>query len=147
MAADEGPSAALIGRPLPPEERGALARSLRRAGIETTGLDAAHRLFWRFETFDQVPVGFGGLDMIGRDAVLHSVVVLPLLRGRGLGRGIVRALEGEALLRKAGTAWVVAATAADFFAHMGYAATDPAILSEGAGPLPPDAIAMRKRLR
>ena len=41
-------------------------------------------------------MGFGGLELHGTDARLHSAVTLPPLRELGMGAAIVAALEDEA---------------------------------------------------
>jgi amino-acid N-acetyltransferase len=111
----------LVVRPLRDGERGALAAALAKAKLPTDDIDAPGRLFWRFETTDEVLVGFGGLEPHGADALLRSLVTLPPVRGRGIGSAIVTALEFEARLIGCRNLWVITTTAADFFDRLGYA--------------------------
>jgi N-acetylglutamate synthase-like GNAT family acetyltransferase len=145
----------LIAKPLPPGERLALARALVKAGLPADDVDATGRLFWRFETEDRVlPVGYGGLEAHGRDALLRSVLVLPPARNRGVGRAIVRLLEVEAMTLKCRAAWLITADAAPFFERLGYTPCDrakvPAAIratKQFATLCPASATVMTKRLR
>jgi len=117
--------AGLRGFPLAPFERDGLRAALTRAKLPTDDIAAPGRLFWRFEREDML-VGFGGLEIHGRDALLRSVVTLPPLRRRGIGAAIVAALETEALFAGSRTAWLLTTTAAPFFASLGYSVCDRA---------------------
>jgi N-acetylglutamate synthase-like GNAT family acetyltransferase len=114
----------LVAHPLAIDERAALAAALSKSGLPAEGLDRPGPLFWRFETPEMLPVGFGGLEMHGDLAVLHSIVTLPPVRTRGIGHAIVTALEDEARLRHARAAYLQAATAASLFEGLGYAVCD-----------------------
>ena len=111
----------LVAKPIPHGERGVLARTLAKAKLPAGDVDEPGRLFWRFETLDQVPLGFGGLEAYGNDALMRSVLTLPPARKRGVGRGIVEALEVEALATGARRLWLLTMDAAPFFAQLGYA--------------------------
>jgi amino-acid N-acetyltransferase len=111
----------LIAKPLALGERGALARALVKAKLPADDVDAPGRLFWRFEDIDQVPLGYGGLEIHGKDALLRSVMTLPPAQKRGVGRGIVAALEVEAAALACRSIWLLTADAAPFFAPLGYA--------------------------
>ena len=86
----------LRATPLAPFERDGLKMALTKAGLPADDIEKTDRLFWRFETQQDVPVGFGGLEIYGHDALLRSVVILPILRKSGFGRAIVAAIEQEA---------------------------------------------------
>jgi len=101
-------------------ERDALIAALSRAGLPSQDVAQPDKLFWRF-TEDDVPVGFGGLEVHGEDALIRSIVTLPLLRERGVGRAIVATLEREAALHRCRTAYLLTTSAAPFFAQLGYA--------------------------
>jgi amino-acid N-acetyltransferase len=111
----------LLAHPLRAGERGALKAALSKAQLPVEDIEAPGRLFWRFETRDEVPVGFGGLEIHGEDALLRSLVTLPPVRRRGFGSAIVAALEFEARLHGCGRLWLITTAAADFFQRLGYA--------------------------
>jgi N-acetylglutamate synthase-like GNAT family acetyltransferase len=123
----------LVARALRDGERGALEAALAKAALPTADIEVPGRLFWRFETADELPVGFGGLEPYGDDALLRSVVTLPPARGRGIGAAIVAALELEAQLHRCRSLWVITTSAAEFFARLGYARCDrtavPAVIA------------------
>ncbi len=111
----------LQASPLADWEREGLKAALRGAGLPASDVDDPRHLFWRFETFEDIPVGFGGLEIHGRDALLRSIVTLPQLRHLGMGRAIVAKLEIEARTHGCDTIYLLSATEADFFASLGYA--------------------------
>ena len=112
----------LIPKPLPHGERGVLARTLAKAKLPAADVDHPGRLFWRFEDPDQVPLGYGGLEVHGKDALLRSVLTLPPAQGRGVGCAMVAALEVEAAALACRSIWLLTLDAAPFFARLGYAA-------------------------
>jgi N-acetylglutamate synthase-like GNAT family acetyltransferase len=120
----------LTAHPLKAFERGALSTALSKAHLPTDGVETPGYLFWRFETADDVPVGFGGLEIHGTDALMRSIVILPPLRGRGIGAAIVSLLESEAALHGCRAIWLLTATASSFFAQLGYAKCDRAVVPE-----------------
>jgi N-acetylglutamate synthase-like GNAT family acetyltransferase len=102
-------------------ERGALAKALAKSGLPVDDLEEPGRLFFRFDRADDVPVGFGGLQIFGQDdALLRLVIVLPPLRKQGFGAAIVAALEQEAALHKFKTIWLLTSGAAKYFERLGY---------------------------
>jgi N-acetylglutamate synthase-like GNAT family acetyltransferase len=117
----------LSALPLAPWERDAVAAALRKAGLPSDDLQAHGRMFWRFEEKD-VPVGFGGIELHGDAALLHSVVTLPPLRHRGLGGAIAAHLEDEARAHKCGALYLLTVDEAVFFARLGYEICDRANL-------------------
>src|SRR6266446_4683900 len=90
--------------PLAVWERDALKAALVKAGLPADDIAAPDRLFWRFEREDDMPAGFGGLEIHVPDALMRSVVILPPLRRRGIGRSIGAAVELEARQRGGGAA-------------------------------------------
>jgi N-acetylglutamate synthase-like GNAT family acetyltransferase len=141
----------LIGLPLAVFERDGLVAALAKAGLPADDVTSEGPLFWRFENAE-VPVGFGGLEIAGEDALLRSVVTLPPMRNRGIGRAIIAALEVEARIRGCHAIWLLT-PAAELFAKIGYGECEreevPKALRERA-PFaklyPASAIAMTKRL-
>jgi len=143
----------LIATPLQAWERDGARAALVKAGLPADDLDDPYVLLWRFETYEDVPVGFGGLEIHGYDALLRSVVTLPPLRQVGMGAAIVGALEAEAHARRCHAIYLLTASEADFFGRLGYApcARDvvPAGLRESrqfAALCPPTAAVMFKRI-
>lgn len=124
-----------VALPLAVWERDGLYAALGKAGLSTADIKSDGPLFWRFEN-DGLPVGFGGLQVHGDQALLRSVVTLPPVRGRGIGAAIVAALETEARVRNCRAVWLAAGKAADFFARIGYrackAADAPEVIRESA---------------
>ena len=111
----------LVAMPLAAFERDGLAAVLAKAGLPADDIEAPHRLFWRFQQ-DDMPVGFGGLEIHGNAALMHSIVTLPTLRRRGIGRAIVSALETE-IPRHACREVFLLTGEPDFFARLGYTKT------------------------
>ena len=116
----------LVALPLAVWERDGLKAALTKAGLPADDIFTPGPQFWRFSTDDDVPAGFGGIEVHGADALIRSVVTLPPLRGRGVGQGIVRALEAEAIVMKCAAVWLLTTTAREFFGKLGYAAIDRA---------------------
>jgi N-acetylglutamate synthase-like GNAT family acetyltransferase len=116
------PPRRLIATPLQVWERDGVAAALAKAGLPADDIADPYVLLWRFETYEDIPVGFGGLEIYDYDALLHSVVTLPSLRHVGMGAAIVAALEAEARARRCRAIYLVTGSEADFFTRLGYAA-------------------------
>jgi amino-acid N-acetyltransferase len=114
----------LTAFPLAVWEREGLTAALRKANLPADDVTAPAALFWRFSTDDDVPAGFGGLEVYGADALMRSVVTLPPLRGRGIGAVIVAALEVEARLAKCWSVYALTTTAQPLFEKLGYEKLD-----------------------
>lgn len=143
----------LVAMPLAAWERDGLAAALQGAGLPIDDLAEPGRLFWRFETADTAPVGFGGLEILREDALLRSVVTLPPLRHRGIGAAIVASIEEEARQHRCAALWLLTASAKSFFDRLGFAACDRAVVPDAvrnsrqfASLCPDSAIVMMKRL-
>jgi amino-acid N-acetyltransferase len=98
-------------------------------------------------------VGCIGLERDGEAGLLRSAAVADPHRGRGYGRGAVRALEARAHDAGVETLYLLTTTAAAFFAELGYERIEresvPAPIRESAefGELcPSSATVMRRRL-
>src|SRR5437764_3011702 len=89
----------LLASPLASWERDGLRVALEKAGLPAEDLDEPATLFWRFESQADVPVGFGGLEVHGKDALLRSIVTLPPVRRVGLGAAMVSMIESKARAR------------------------------------------------
>ena len=110
----------LLATPLAAWERDGLKVALIKAGLPADDVADPHVLFWRFETAADIPAGFGGLEIHGRYALLRSVVILPPVRGIGMGRAIVAALEVEARALKCSAIYLATTSQASFFQQAGY---------------------------
>jgi amino-acid N-acetyltransferase len=143
----------LLATPLAVWERDGLETALVRAGLPADDIRAAHVSFWRFETYEDIPVGFGGLEIHDNYALLRSVVTLPPLRQVGMGAAMVGMLEAEARSRKCSAIYLLTTSEADFFAQLGYASCAREEVPDAihasrqfAALRPPAATAMVKRL-
>ena len=115
--------------PLLAGERGGLAAALERSGLPVDEVDAPGRHFWRFATPDELPVGFGGIEVHGKDALLRSIVTLPPLRGRGFAKAMITALETEAAVAGCRAVWLITQSKS-MFEQLGYYACDMADVPE-----------------
>jgi N-acetylglutamate synthase-like GNAT family acetyltransferase len=111
----------LQATPLAAWEREGLKSALAKAGLPVDDVGDPQLLFWRFESYEDVPVGFGGLEIHDFDALLRSVVTLPPLRQVGMGAAIVAALETEARARQCRAIYLLTTSQVDYFAALGYA--------------------------
>ena len=143
----------LIATPLAEWERDGVAAALVKAGLPADDIGDPFVMLWRFETYEDVPVGFGGLEIHGYDALLRSVVTLPPLRQVGMGAAIVAALEAEARAHRCRAIYLLTVSEADFFARLGYKPCARGDVPEGlrasrqfAALCPPTATAMVKNV-
>ena len=116
--------------PLAAWERDGVAAALRKAGLPAEDVPSSDRLFWRFETRDLTPVGFGGLEIHDQDALLRSVVTLPPVRRRGIARAIVAQLEAEARIAGCRAIWLMTGSARELFDRLGYATCEVATVPQ-----------------
>lgn len=73
---------------------------------------------------DDAPVGVGGIERYGPDALLRSVAVETERRGEGVGTALCAALEAAAEADGVRTLYLLTTTAAAFFERLGYVETD-----------------------
>ena len=111
----------LLATPLAPWERDGLRAALTKTGLPADDVADPRLYFWRFETYEDVPVGFGGMGIHDSDAVLRSIVTLPPVRQLGMGGAIVAKLEDEARAHKCHAIYLVTTSEEEFFADHGYA--------------------------
>ncbi len=64
--------------------------------------------------------GFGALEGDGPDQLLRSVVLVPSLRGRGLGSVLVSRLVGQARAEGVARLWLLTTGAERWFARLGW---------------------------
>jgi N-acetylglutamate synthase-like GNAT family acetyltransferase len=143
----------LIATPLAAWERDGVKAALVRAGLPADDIGDERVLIWRFETGQAIPVGFGGLEIFGSDALLRSLVTLPPVRQVGMGAAMVAMLETEALALKCRVIYLLTASDTRLFGRLGYAACARSDVPEAvrasrqfAALCPPSAVAMIKHL-
>jgi N-acetylglutamate synthase-like GNAT family acetyltransferase len=143
----------LIATPLAAWERDGVKAALVRAGLPADDIGDERVLVWRFETGQAIPVGFGGLEIFGSDALLRSLVTLPPLRQVGMGAAMVAVLETEARALKCRAIYLLTASDTRLFGRLGYAACARSDVPEAvrasrqfAALCPPSAVAMVKHL-
>jgi len=112
----------LIATPLAAWEREGVKAALVKAALPADDVDNPRVLLWRFETLEGIPVGFGGLEVCGSDALLRSLITLPPLRQVGMGAAMVAMLEIEARALKCHAIYLLTGSDTNFFARLGYAA-------------------------
>jgi amino-acid N-acetyltransferase len=112
----------LIATPLAAWEREGFKAALVKAKLPADDVDDPHVLVWRFEAAEGTPVGFGGLELFGGDALLRSLVTLPPVRQVGMGAAMVAMLETEARALKCRSVYLLTTSEMKFFERLGYAA-------------------------
>jgi len=96
---------------------------LVEARLPVEDLTEAGRAFYRFEDGGTV-VGYGGLERLGTDVLVRSVVVLPGVRGKGYGASMAQQLLGMAARAGATDAYLLTTSAAEFFTRLGFRPLD-----------------------
>ena len=66
-------------------------------------------------------VGLAGLEVHGSEGLLRSVVIVPPLRGLGLGEALTHDRLARARALKLSAVWLLTTTAAGFFDQLGFA--------------------------
>ncbi|MBP0580241.1 arsenate reductase (glutaredoxin) [Labrys sp. LIt4] len=98
----------------------ALVANLQAANLPADDLAEPGRTFFAYETLDGRPVGFGGYELQGEHVLIRSVVVLPEVRGKRIGRNILPLLLFRAHEAGAKRAWLLTTSAPDFFYRAGF---------------------------
>ena len=94
--------------------------ALANAGLPTDDLLEPGQRFYAL-TDDEI-VGFGGYQLLGRDALLRSVIVLPDRRNRDYGRQLTSALLNRLRIEGCDRAWLLTTGASEFFERFGFIA-------------------------
>ncbi len=79
---------------------------------------------------DGRPVGVGGLEVLGTDALLRSVVVSEHARGEGVGTAVCDALATRAADRGVERLYLLTTSAEGFFTDRGYEQVDRTAVPE-----------------
>jgi amino-acid N-acetyltransferase len=103
---------------------------------------------------DDAPQGLVGLELLGGEALLRSLVVEEQARGLGLGKSLVEHAEKQAAARGVRSLYLLTTTAESFFKRLNYARVDrnaaPATIrrtSEYASLCPASSVFMVKQLK
>lgn len=125
---------------------------LDAAGLPVCDIAEPHRRFYRFDD-DTGLIGYGGIESVGADRLLRSLVVTCDRRGRGLGATLLEAIEATAAEDGAVCLYLLTTTAEPFFRRHGYGLTDraqaPAVItgsSEFRSLCPASAAFLSKRI-
>ncbi|MBZ9653793.1 arsenic resistance N-acetyltransferase ArsN2 [Phyllobacterium lublinensis] len=93
---------------------------LRSASLPTEDLGMSNGTFFRFSDRQGNRVGYGGVELYGKDALLRSIAVPPETRKHGHGSAITRLLLRYADIRGAEAGYVLTTDAAPFFGKLGF---------------------------
>jgi amino-acid N-acetyltransferase len=104
-----------------PEPTPDLIAALEAARLPTDDLHEPDRRFYRFED-DAGLIGYGGLEQVGPDLLIRSIVVVDSRHGGGHGSAILSWLEARAAEQKATALYLLTTSATAFFQRHGYAA-------------------------
>ena len=107
---------------LEPRDVAILQTMLAAAELPPAALDHPGARYIKLCDPDGEPIGFAGLEVSGRDALLRSVVVQEEQRGRGIGGLVVRHALACAEGLYAESVYLLTMTATDFFARLGFRA-------------------------
>jgi amino-acid N-acetyltransferase len=108
-----------------PSLSGALAL-LQGANLPTSDLTESHLSHFFFSGSATSPDGMVGLELLGSQALLRSLVVAPALRSSGLGGALLDHAERYASRIGVKSLYLLTTTAESFFRHRGYLPTDRA---------------------
>lgn len=95
-----------------------LRQALVSADLPTDDIEDEGRTFFRILSDDSQAVGFAGLEACDGDQLLRSVVVLPGLRGKGLGSAVVAAVVAH--VEPGSDVFLATTNASSFFARLGF---------------------------
>lgn len=135
------------------EEVDRLAALLRASDLPAEDLGDPRQRFFRRHDPDRRVVGYIGLELHGREALLRSLLVVEGARGHGHGSALVDYAARQAAAMGIEELYLLTTTAAGFFAARGFepverSAVPPAIAAsrEFASLCPASAVVMRRRL-
>jgi arsenate reductase len=109
----------LAGREVDGSDAG-LRAALEAAALPVDDLSDPGRRFFAYGTLDGTPVGYGGYEPLGDEALLRSLVVPPIHRGSGIGRAILAILQRRCFDDGARRSWVLTIDAAAYFERQGF---------------------------
>jgi N-acetylglutamate synthase-like GNAT family acetyltransferase len=101
----------------------ALRNALAAEGLPTDDLTDDGRTFFCFLR-DADTFGFGGYELLGDNALVRSVVILPKYRSLGLGTRATEVLLEQARRDGARRAFLLTSSSAGFFKGLGFVEID-----------------------
>ncbi|MEM9386393.1 MAG: arsenic resistance N-acetyltransferase ArsN2 [Pseudomonadota bacterium] len=108
----------------------AISGLLAANGLPTDDLDALDLSWFLMREADGAIEVVGGLEPCGHTALIRSVATAPSLRGRGLARALVLALEHSATRRGLDELYLLTETAEGFFSRLGYVTRERDLVPE-----------------
>lgn len=142
----------LVDTPIAGSDTGFIT-ALQEAGLPTDDLTEPGRSFFAYDMVTGERVGYGGFECMGRDVLVRSLVVLPHVRQRGLGGGMLALLLRRAFDKGGREAWLLTSTASPFFERAGFnqverSSAPPAILAtrQAVSLCPASAALFRRRM-
>ncbi|WP_370637107.1 arsenic resistance N-acetyltransferase ArsN2 [Phyllobacterium chamaecytisi] len=100
------------------------ATALQAASLPTEDLAESKGKFFRFADRQGKPVGYGGIEFYGKDALLRSITVPPEAQKHGHGSAITRLLLRYADIQGAETGYLLTTNAAPFRGKLGFHPVD-----------------------
>ena len=94
--------------------------ALRAALLPVEDLDESQGNFFRFSDRNGAPVGYGGIELYGKNALLRSIAVPEELRHQGHGGAITRLLLRLAEAKGAESGYLLTTDVAPFFGKLGF---------------------------
>jgi N-acetylglutamate synthase-like GNAT family acetyltransferase len=94
--------------------------ALHVASLPTEDLAESKGKFFRFADRQGNPVGYGGIEFYGKDALLRSIAVPPEAQKHGHGSAITRLLLRYADIQGAETGYLLTTNAAPFLGRLGF---------------------------
>jgi N-acetylglutamate synthase-like GNAT family acetyltransferase len=97
-----------------------LSAQLRANNLPSSDIETGAGRFFDFRTELNETVGYAGIEIFGPDALLRSLVVLPVWRHKGFGGSIVEKMAEFACDQGIERLYLLTVGAADFFAAWGF---------------------------
>ena len=97
---------------------------LRAADLPNEDLTDSHLEHFFIAGAPEAALGLVGLELLGRHALLWSLVVDPRVRATGIGSRLVEHAEAHARAHGADSIYLLTTTAEGFFGTRGYARTE-----------------------